>query len=263
MVVSCDADDPAIAELLQECGRELGIDILHVRRAHHGECRLSQVRNNAVRALMSANLTAEARLVFIDGDCCPAGDALLVHERRGRAAALVCAFRIDLTQEQTERFDEAAVRAGAPPAAISAGQWSELRRRHGRYVRQAWMRRLGLGKGHKPKILGANFSVRAGELLGVNGFDEEYVGWGQEDDDFARRIYRSGGRPAIAVRDAVVYHQWHPSRAPGSWDESAGVKRFAMNLPTRCVRGVHNGIDQHPVMTDLYRAGRGVGALTA
>lgn len=258
ITVSCDTDDPAIAELLRDCSGEFEIEIRQVSRAHHGECRLSQVRNNAVRALRGQGLEEAAHVVFMDGDCCGAADAIGAHELRSAGAELVIAFRVDLTQGQTARFDEGAVRAAGPPAQLSPEQLRELDERHRRYERQAWWKVFGLTKAHKPKILGANFSVRAGALLAVNGFDEEFVGWGQEDDDFSRRIYRNGGRPAIAVRDAVVYHQWHPSRAPGSWDESAGIARFGMRLPVRCERGVENAVAQSPVTVAVFRSGREV-----
>lgn len=51
--------------------------------------------------------------------------------------------------------------------------------------------------------------VRRDKVLAVGGFDEGYIGYGFEDDDFAFRLQRSG----IQYRwspEVVVQHQWHP-----------------------------------------------------
>ena len=52
------------------------------------------------------------------------------------------------------------------------------------------------------------------DVARVNGFDENYVGWGYEDDDFARRLYKTGVRPASVILAARAMHLWHPSLAP-------------------------------------------------
>ena len=48
----------------------------------------------------------------------------------------------------------------------------------------------------------------------MNGFDQNFVGWGYEDDDFARRLYRAGVEPQSVMDQARAIHLWHPSLAP-------------------------------------------------
>lgn len=254
LIVSCDNNLPEIESLLRGCSGEFGLRIVHVHREHQGECRVSQVRNNAVRALLNLNADPKTRVLYLDGDCCPAREALAVHERAGAHADLVVGFRIELTPEQTESFSEGELQAGRSPAGISKSAWDQLAARDRRYRRQLLLKRFGLCKPHKPKVLSANFSLSTAMLSRVNGFDEEYVGYGAEDDDLSRRVYRAGGRAAIAVRDAVVFHQWHPTRAPAAWSESPGVARFKLDLPYRCARGIINPLPQpSPDVTVLER----------
>lgn len=250
-MISCDNDLPEIADLAANCAREFDLPLLLVQRPHRGASRSSQVRNNGVRALRDfrADL-AGSRLVFLDGDCFPAHDCFEVHERLGSRADLVVGFRIDLTPEQTEQLDEAAIAAGKPPASITTDQMAKLVARHRRYQRHAMLRRFGLGKAHKPKLLSANFSITWAMYDAINGFDEEYIGYGGEDDDFGRRVYRSGGRPAIGVADAIVYHLWHPTRAASDWAASPGIARFKTATPKRAVFGLDKPYDQsEPTVT--------------
>ncbi|MCK6477625.1 MAG: galactosyltransferase-related protein [Phycisphaerales bacterium] len=255
IVVTCDNDLADIAEVVSGLSRELDRRIVLVQRPNMGQCRVGQARNNGVRALVALGASAGDRVVYFDGDCCPAADVLGVHEQRGASADVLVGFRIDLTPEQTDVFDEASVLRGGPPVTPHAEQMWALARRDRRYKRQVVFRRVGLTKRHKPKILSAHFSVRMESVLKVNGFDEEFMGWGQEDDDLGRRLYDSGATPGVVVREAVVYHQWHPTRAPERWSSSAGVERFRSNLPWRCERGIENPLDQSAPVVRVFEKG--------
>jgi hypothetical protein len=256
VIVTCDNNEAGIGPLVLASASELAMTIDLVRRAFQGQSRSSQVRNNGVRALLETRRTDPGdRLVFFDGDCCPLPDTLAQHHRLGDSgvtARPVVAFRIDLSPEQTELFDEASLGAGRLPIEPTPMQLHALRARHRRYLRHVLLRRLGLVKAHKPKLLSANFSVPLGLYQRVNGFDEEYIGYGQEDDDLGRRLYKAGPLPAVGVARAIVYHQHHPTRAPAAWEESPNAARFARPWQQRCGRGLQSPIEQpEPVRTTL------------
>jgi GT2 family glycosyltransferase len=257
VVVSTDGDHDDLRACVLEASREFALPLTLVRRPHTGQSRSPQVRNNAVRTLLSMGWGEEhdARLVFFDGDCAPARACLAEHERLGAVGRVVVGFRVDLSEAQTLAFDEAAVARGEPPAAIEPAQWAELASRDRRYRRALLWRRLGIGKAHKPKILSANVSVPLAAYLAINGFDEEYVGWGAEDDDLGRRLYANGTPAVVGVAAAVVFHQWHPTRAPGEWAKNAGAPRFLRGTPTRAVRGVENPLDQPPMIVEHFKGG--------
>ncbi|TXH10799.1 MAG: glycosyltransferase [Hyphomicrobiaceae bacterium] len=58
---------------------------------------------------------------------------------------------------------------------------------------------------------GCNFSMPTPVVKFIGGFDEEFVGWGGEDEDIANRLYRLG-IPFCALPECVVYHLDHPPR---------------------------------------------------
>ncbi|MGE3109609.1 MAG: galactosyltransferase-related protein [Phycisphaerales bacterium] len=277
IIVSCDTDDAGIRELVSECSARLthrmdegaSLTIGLVQRAHQGESRSSQVRNNAVRAGMQLGWMgrseptgagekfgeASERLWFLDGDCCPVPEAQAMHVSLGRHGGLVVGFRIDLTAEQTEAMSDERMRQGLWPVRPTKEQMAMLRWRHRRYVRAAFLRRLGLAKPHKPKLLSANFSVGLDDYVRVNGFDEAYVGYGQEDDDLGRRLYRAGVKPVIGVGTAVAMHQWHATRAPVAWEDSPNAARFAMEFGARCRLGLDPGAGQAAPIVRVYERG--------
>lgn len=254
-VISCDVADAAIEEVARRAAERHGLDLLVVSRSHQGESRSSQVRNNGVRALGAG----ADHLVFLDGDCCPDPACFAAHESLLARGELVIGFRYDLTPGQTEAFDTEALSLGRPPVSVSGDQRRALHARDRRYRRAAWLRRFGLAKPHKPKLLSANFAVAASMFSLVNGFDEEYLGYGGEDDDLGRRIYAAGGRPVVGIREATVYHLWHPTRAARRWADAPGIARFKLNTPVRAVHGLDRPYPQpEPAVLSLESA-RGAG----
>lgn len=250
VVVTCDVVDPAITAITARAP----LPVLLVERPHTGKSRSSQVRNNGVRALMELGVKSECTLVFLDGDCVPNPDTVAHHARLcgspSPGGRLVIGFRHDLDENQTAALGG---RAGADAERVlTPGQTLALDRRISRYRRQSMLRRFGLAKAHKPKLLSANFSVALSDYLSINGFDERYEGYGQEDDDLGRRLYRIGCQPVIGIRETVVYHQYHPTRAPGQWADSPNARLFAAGGPARCEHGISNPVPQPPVQVTSF-----------
>src|SRR5262249_23663687 len=75
----------------------------------------------------------------------------------------------------------------------------------------------------------------------VNGFDENFRGWGCEDDDFGRRLRAAGVRPVSILNHTCLYHLWHPPAPtrPDSWQKGVNVAYLQRPLPlTRCLNGL-------------------------
>lgn len=272
VVVSCDTDDAAIGALLdrlwprvvatlarrRQDDPTLGLPpcLIHVSRPHQGTARVNQVRNNALRTLDELLFVPDADLVLVvDGDTVLAPDAIERHmalaARRG--AEVVIPFRVDLDQARTTRLSADALLdlASDPLHGLARPEEEhDLARRHARYERQLALRAAFgslLVKSHKPKLLGGHHAVTVRRLRDVNGYDEQFEGYGWDDDDLARRLFRLRPPPrtAIAVRDIRAFHLWHPSRAPASPHQSEGFERFSRpGWTPRCARGWEHPLAQ-------------------
>ncbi|HEX3716384.1 MAG TPA: glycosyltransferase family 2 protein [Verrucomicrobiae bacterium] len=88
-------------------------------------------------------------------------------------------------------------------------------------------------------IIGCNMGVWRDDLLAVNGFDEEYLGWGGEDSDLGTRLYHLGRPRKFVYGRAIVFHLNHPAHERAQAD--AAWKRLAETIRSgkiRCERGV-------------------------
>ena len=268
VAVSCDNDDPEIGKLLNGVWPRIvaaaerrhgrlarSMRLVHVSRAKQAWAHPAQVRNNGFRALDKLiGLDDDDRMLGLDGDIVMSPTVVERHAGAAGADSVLC-FCIYLSQEATDRVTADALLSPDPldlESLVTAADFEGLEKRRVRLERHrtvrkaapAWLARL-LIKEHKPKLISCHYSVRVGMFRAANGFDEEFTQYGYEDDDLARRLHALRAQVKIGVRDIIVYHLKHPSRAPKHPTESPGWARFRKRgYPAAAVHGIRNPCEQ-------------------
>ncbi|MBL7114281.1 MAG: glycosyltransferase [Kiritimatiellae bacterium] len=236
VLIADDGSNPSLAAAVREISDLLPFSVTHVWQPNEG-FRASRSRNNAIH-LASCNL-----LAFLDQDTIPHHNWLEMHLKYV-APGRVCLARIfPLTEDETRSFTQDTVRSGVFEQWQAPQHWDKLRGQQRKYCFYALLRRLRLPfKPTRPSLSSGNISACRDDLLAVNGFDENYVGWGQEDDDLGRRLYMNGVRPIPILTRAFTTHAWHPSRH-AEWHKGANLERYRKRVVScRCVQG----LDAHP-----------------
>lgn len=59
------------------------------------------------------------------------------------------------------------------------------------------------------KMVGMMFALYKVDYEAINGFDDNYKGWGQEDDDFGNRFYKYGGEVYPLMLKEYLFHMYH------------------------------------------------------
>lgn len=89
-------------------------------------------------------------------------------------------------------------------------------------------------------IIGCNMGFWRDDLVAVNGFDEDYTGWGiGEDSDLGTRLYHLGHARKFVYGRAIVYHLNH-AQLPKA-HVPASQQRLAETIASgkiRCERGL-------------------------
>lgn len=237
IVVADDGSDAATVAVLERMLPACGRPAKMVRQEKDG-FRAAAARNLAIRA------STGDYLLFLDCDIVLMPEAVAVHARHAEARRLVCGHRALL--------DEAATNAllAATPMPLAADwelAWSAADQRSlaaaaRQFQRHAALRRWHLARPHKPKLLSCHFSLPREDVFRVNGFDENFVGWGYEDDDFGRRLYKAGVAPFSVMESARALHLWHPSLAPQALKRHRDRPNRAYfrrwRVPAFCVNGL-------------------------
>ena len=236
VLVADDGSGPATAAALVALAGRLPFPLVHVWQPHAG-FRAARSRNNAIfRA-------REEWIAFLDQDTLPHRDWLAVHAAHLRPDGLNLGHLLPLPETAGPGYTAADVESGRFETLHGAAALRVLDRRQRRDAWYAWLRRLGCGIKAKPRLRSCNAALARAALRRVNGFDEDYVGWGQEDDDLGRRLYLAGLRPCVLVNRARVSHLPHPLRRPPDWRAGANVARYRQ--PLREAACAH-GLTQHP-----------------
>jgi glycosyltransferase involved in cell wall biosynthesis len=216
VVVTDDGSGDATADVVASFAATADFPVRFTTQPHEG-FRLARVRNNAARAARGEYL------MFLDGDCIlPRGHLAAHRERRRRGLALLghCAR---LSEETSRLLVPENLSLTNLAGLVSPGEARSLARRHRRARWHALVRHAT-----KPRLTGGDFGVWRSDFERVNGFDERFVGWGQEDDDLGLRLRAAGVRLESVLDLTCSLHVWHPTdpTATPRWRDGANVSYF-------------------------------------
>jgi glycosyltransferase involved in cell wall biosynthesis len=202
----------------------------------HDGFRLARVRNNAAR------LARGRYLVFIDGDCVMPPGHLAAHGRRRRPGVALLGYCARLSEQTSRHLMPDNLAVANLSAMVSPAEAALLAKRHRRARWHALVRHPT-----KPRLAGGDFGVWRSDFEAVNGFDERFIGWGQEDDDLGLRLRAAGVRLESILDLTQTLHVWHPTdpTATSRWQDGANVAYFhRRGRLTVCRNGLlERGID--------------------
>ncbi|WP_418509645.1 glycosyltransferase family 2 protein [Corallibacter sp.] len=69
------------------------------------------------------------------------------------------------------------------------------------------------------KLRGCNMSYWLKDAININGYNEDYIGWGYEDFDFAQRLINAGVAAKRIKHAAIQFHIYHKEAPKGDTDK--------------------------------------------
>ncbi|MCH2178579.1 MAG: glycosyltransferase [Mariniblastus sp.] len=203
IMVADDGSDERTADVLKESVFS-GLNLVHVWHPDDG-FRLSAIRNASIVQ------TQADYLIFCDGDCIPRKDFIESHARLARPSTFTAGGRIDVPSEVHESFTEQQILDHQifDPAF--------LRQQHPSLKRYRY--RLTAGRGVQMVMnkltwrhcvfSGSNAAAWRSDLIKVNGFDEDFPGYGSEDRDIGVRLKNLGIKSQYLKYSLVQIHLDH------------------------------------------------------
>ena len=90
---------------------------------------------------------------------------------------------------------------------------------------------------------GCNMAFWRDDAIAVNGFNEDFIGWGREDSEFTHRMLNLGRRRLYLKFSAVGYHLFHHENSRVSLAENDQIlENTIKNKVTRCKNGINQCI---------------------
>lgn len=155
--------------------------------------------------------------VFLDADCIPHKDFIANHWLSRKPGFYNAGRRINLGEALSKKITVESVRNGffdrlSLPLILGSlnGEVDHLNRA---FIVKNKLLRKWLKFEKIDDLLGSNFSVFRSDLFKINGFDEDYEGYGREDTDVEIRLQNLGLKIKSLKGLALQFHVWHPRRA--------------------------------------------------
>lgn len=231
IIVADDGSEDHSQSIVRDFARKSPFPVKWITHPHQG-FRVSLCRNDGVRA------SSAPYLLFTDSDCLFPEDHLLNHLRARKNGIIRAGDCYRLDQAATDRVDLATITSGKYREWISR---EERVRIFQKTIKDQYYRLVRHST--KPKLTGYNIGISRKDLESVNGFDENFVGWGCEDDDLAYRLRKAGKRIASVLSYTYGYHMWHPTEPsrPAKWTDGPNVRRLEhLDRPLKCLVGLSN-----------------------
>jgi GT2 family glycosyltransferase len=185
------------------------IPVRHFWQEHQG-FRKCRILNQAAR---------EARgeiFVFLDGDCVPHKHYVRDHVEQQEEGFYLAGRRVELGRRISESLTPERILAGYFDFPRPSLIWSSLRGdtenlQRSYRVGSPFLRRI-LKMNRVVDLKGCNYSIPRTALEAINGFDENYEGYGREDTDAELRLQNLGLKIKSMKGLAIQFHVWHPRR---------------------------------------------------
>lgn len=202
--VADDGSTQDTAQVVQQFQRCAAFPIRHIWQEDDG-FRAAAIRNRALAA------TSADYIIFTDGDCIPPADFVAQHRYLSELGCFLSGNRLLLSEKFTQRVlcDKIPIHAWRYGNWLVARVQGDINRLTPllRLPDIAWIRKRAPHRWQGAKT--CNLSAFRKDLLGVNGLDESYTGWGLEDSDLVVRLIRAGIINKSARFAAPVLHLWH------------------------------------------------------
>lgn len=203
VIISDDGSQEDVVVGIENLLPELSFPVKYIRQEDKG-FRLAKCRNNAIKQAQGNYI------VFIDQDILISPGYLAVFAKNQKKNQFLTALPVLLTAKQTEQIDELSARSGSFLRLITRKQMKRIHRQFFKDTFYYYQRKFILWNDSRPKVRGGVFGLFKEDLFKVDGFDENYQGWGNEDDDLGRRLYKAGITGKTAFYNEFPVHLYHP-----------------------------------------------------
>jgi|MudIll2142460700_1097286.scaffolds.fasta_scaffold07539_1 hypothetical protein len=245
VLIADDGSTSETADAVLEMQRSLAhaFPIVHVRQDHIG-CRKQKIVNEAVRR------STGDYLFFTDGDCMVHQHCLREHLERSDPRAILAGQRVQIGKEMTAIHLD----TGAVVNRLTGELLVDFITHRSHHAQEAFvirnniLRKLFRKDRIKPatSVIGCNCSLYKRLFVAINGYDEEFQGFGEEDADLGIRVINQGGFIRSVRNLAIVYHLYHLE----TWSFGSAQFNFNASIKKRRIENreavCKNGINRLP-----------------
>ncbi len=222
------SDQNLIQDILEVYKRQLNCPIVHVYQEDKGN-RKSRILNKAI-----AQARAEY-LIQIDGDIIMHKDFIKDHVQKIEPQTYLFGSRANIKktavskviQNKQTYFSPFSSEIKKKSRTLRCIPLSELEKKSSKFSK---------------KFRGCNVSYWKKDAVAINGYNEDFEGWGREDSDFAIRLLNNGVQARRLKFCAIAYHLYHPAQSKENLEKNHKIQEQSIQNK---VSWVEKGLNQY------------------
>ncbi|MBU0969888.1 MAG: glycosyltransferase family 2 protein [Proteobacteria bacterium] len=197
IIIADDGSAPETARMLVPYLTQSDMAVHHVWQADRG-FRAARIRNRAI--LKSSG----EYLLLLDGDCIPERHFVADHLSMAEEGCFFQGKRVLVNQKIADRFDHREMASFRKLMAhvMTAGISNSHHVLRIPFFPSYKVRKLS-------GVRSCNMGLFKKDVIAINGFNNEFDGWGREDTEFVVRLFRYGVKRKENSFRAICYHLWH------------------------------------------------------
>ena len=235
IIIADDGSGETCVRELKKMIRSYDFPVIHAWQPDEG-FRAAAARNNGIKH------ASGDYLIFLDCDFLVLPDAIKCHVRNARLGRFLSGLCKYLTEDQTNTIFNSTVSAALLQEHYRQIPEGKMIKEHWRFIRRSILRKFKLA-GIRKQSLGGHFSIHRKDMEYVNGYDENFVGWGGEDEDLGLRLLKAEFQGYSVIRGARILHLWHPRELGDEhWQDGPNIEYFRReHVPFFCENGLRKG----------------------
>lgn len=199
LIIADDGSEEDTRYLIESLQKDSPIPLIHSWQENKG-FRLSRSRNKALAVAKGDYI------ILIDGDIVIEKNFVADHQGAARQGYFIQGSRVLLNAKATH---QALIQKRLRPCCTDSG--IENRKN---CIRSPLLSRLfSFSSSRLPGIKTCNFAFWRGDAEAINGFNEDFIGWGREDSEFTARLLHIGIKRQNLKFKALTYHLYHRSNS--------------------------------------------------
>ncbi|MBT0608488.1 glycosyltransferase family 2 protein [Aequorivita echinoideorum] len=206
ILIADDGSREDTKQMIERFKKKLNIPIYHFWHEDLG-FRKSIILNKAISAAHGDYI------IQVDGDCIMHANFIEDHLSLAKHNTYLFGSRVNIKKEFVPKLFSS--------QKISFGFFHRGIKKRTRNLRIPFLSdRSKPRKEMSHKMRGCNVSFWRDDVIAVNGYDEDFEGWGREDSEIIIRMMNNGVQGRRLRYKAIVYHIWH---------KIMGLDRFEIN----------------------------------
>jgi glycosyltransferase involved in cell wall biosynthesis len=227
IIIADDGSDSKTKNLITNFNKEFSMKIIHRWQKDNG-FRASRSRNNAI-------LKASGDyIILIDGDMILHPNFVNDHINIAESGYFIQGSRVLLSKKESKKALE--------NKKINFSFFSSnLKNRKNAIYSKVLSLIFSRKKNHLNGIKSCNMSFYREDCMNINGFNNDFEGWGREDTEFVVRLMNSGIKRKSVRFNAIQFHLWHNENSRISIKKNDSMLDEAINNRIKwCENGVNS-----------------------